>query len=219
VDFHQTKEGDMTDIKSPDYRILLIDDHPAIRTGLNILLKSRNIEVNAEADSKKEALTLLQDKQFDLALLDLTLKDGSGLELLPELRNHGIPALVYTMHEDSEIINQAFQYGALGYVSKQEDAEILFEAIDSIATGKQFVSPCALASLEMNESIQHDPENRLSSRESEIFMLIGKGYGNTEIAEKLGLSRRTVETYCSRIVQKMNLESRKELRKLAISVS
>jgi DNA-binding NarL/FixJ family response regulator len=201
---------------SSNFRILIVDDHPAIRTGVSILLKSRNIDVAAEADSWTEALAILEQDQFDIVLLDLTLKDGSGLNLLPELESRNIYVLVYTMHESSDLIKKALDQGALGYVSKQEETDILFEAIDKVANGKRFLSPCAQRNLKINSGDQK-PEETLSKREKQIFVYIGKGFGSTEIAEKLNLSRSTIETYCTRITHKLNLETRRELRKLAIS--
>jgi len=205
----------MTD-NAHDLRILLLDDHPAVRKGLSILLATRH-SVCAEAKDKVEAMALLDDRDFDIALLDLSLQDGSGLDLLPELEARGIAALIYSMHEDPDIIDRAFRCGALGYVSKQEDADILFAAIETIAAGKRYVSPCAAQCLKQNEGGEQLPEDILSDRERQIFLLMGKGCGNTEIATQLGLSRRTVETYCTRMVNKLDFEGRSELRKYAIS--
>ncbi len=199
--------------------ILLIDDHPAILTGLTMLLGSRGHKVRAEAKNRAQTLDILENQEFDIALLDLTLQDGSGLDLLPELEERDISVLVYTMHEDPEIIDQALRCGALGYVSKQEDTDVLLKAIEVVARGKRFLSPCAIQSLEADDRGEKHPEDALSDRERQIFGLMGKGFGNTEIAEQLHLSRRTVETYCTRMAAKMDFPSRRELRKYAISVS
>lgn len=201
------------------FRILVIDDHPAIRKGLALLLATRGHRVQAEAGSLAEALDVLDDQQFDIALLDLTLQDGNGQDLLPELEARDISSIVYTMHEEADIIERSLHLGALGYVSKQEDEDILFVAIETVAGGKRYLSPCAAQCLEKNQAGEGRLEDVLSDRERQIFLLIGKGFGNTEIAEKLGLSRRTVETYCSRMVRKLDFEGRSDLRKYAISVS
>lgn len=207
----------MTD-KNSALNFILIDDHPAVLKGLGILLATRQHKVCAEANSVAEARSKLNESDYDIALLDLTLQDGSGLALLPDLESLDVAALVYTMHEEADLISRAFGSGALGYVSKQEDTHILFEAIEKVAAGKRYVSPCAAQCLEEGE---REPriEESLSDRENQIFVLMGQGFGNTEIAEKLGLSRRTVETYCNRMVRKFDFEGRKELRKLAISAS
>ncbi|WP_319583532.1 response regulator transcription factor [uncultured Pseudodesulfovibrio sp.] len=195
---------------------ILIDDHPAIRKGLGILLGTRGHSVLYEAAGKAEAQAILKVREFDVALLDLTLQDGSGLDLLPDLEGLNIAALVYSMHEDAELLHRAFRCGALGYVSKQEDADVLFEAIDSIVAGKRYISPRVAQCLEEDRG-EERLEDSLSDREMEIFTLMGKGFGNTEIADQLGLSRRTVETYCNRMVRKFDFDGRKELRKFAIS--
>lgn len=199
--------------------LLLIDDHPAIRKGLSILLGTRHHKVGAEAKSRAEALAILDQHSFDIALLDLTLQDGSGLDLLPELETRDISTLVYTMHEAPEIIDSAFRCGALGYVSKQEEADVLFAAIETVAAGRRYLSPCAVQNLESASSEGVRPEDSLSDRERQIFLLMGQGYGNTEIADKLGISPRTVDTYCTRMVRKWDFEGRAELRKYAISIS
>jgi len=199
-------------------KFILIDDHPAIRKGLEILLGTRRHQICAEANNVAEARAILEAREFDIALLDLTLQDGSGFDLLPDLERLDVAALVYTMHEEAELIERAFRCGAMGYVSKQEDADILFEAIDTVAAGKRYLSPCGGQCLEVNEA-EGRLEDSLSDREKQIFVLMGQGFGNTEIAEKLGLSRRTVETYCNRMAKKFDFDGRKELRKFAISTS
>ena len=198
--------------------LLLIDDHPAIRKGLSILLGTRHHKVAAEAKGRAEALALLDQRHFDIALLDLTLQDGSGLDLLPEMEARGISTLVYTMHEDTEIIDRALRHGALGYVSKQEEEDILFTAIETVAAGNRYLSPCAVQCLEENRTKPHEPTDVLSDRERQVFVMLGKGRGITEIAKVLGLSRRTVETHCNRMVTKLDLQNRAELRKYAISI-
>ncbi|WP_320005889.1 response regulator transcription factor [Maridesulfovibrio sp.] len=207
----------MTDNPSA-LNIILIDDHPAIRKGLGILLGTRQHRISAEVNSLAEARKVLDQQNFDIALLDLSLQDGSGLDLIPDLERLHIAALVYSMHEEAGLIDRAFRSGAIGYVSKQEDADILFEAIDTVLAGKKYLSPCVAQCLEQNEK-EERLEESLSDRERQIFSLMGQGFGNTEIADKLGLSRRTVETYCNRMVSKFDLNGRKELRKYAISAS
>ncbi len=208
----------MTNVDNSPVRVLLIDDHPAIRVGLGILLGTQGYHVCAEARDKADAMDVLERQEFDIALLDLSLQDGNGLELLPELELRGISTLVYTMHEEPEIIADALRSGALGYVSKQEDADILLAAIKTVIRGKRYLSPCAAQCLQAGGRRERGPEDTLSDREKQIFQLMGKGSGSTEIAEELGLSRRTVETYCIRMAKKMDFDDRSELRKYAISV-
>lgn len=199
-------------------RIILIDDHPAVRQGLSILLASRQHQVVGEAEGIADALALVNEKECDIALLDLTLKDGSGLELLSELKAHKISVLVYTMHDDPRTISRAFSQGALGYVTKQEDPDILFKAIDTLMSGKRFMSPYLANILQQTSPKDQFPEDSLSDRERQLFNLMEKGIGNTEIAERMHISPRTVETYFTRITKKLEFKSRRELRKYAASI-
>lgn len=207
----------MTPQQSLIARILLVDDHPAVRQGLRILLATRNHHVDAEAESSTEALAVLDNKEVDVALLDLTLQDCSGLDLLPELEAHGVSAVIYTMHEDPDIISRAFRLGALGYVTKREEPETLFEAIDTVMRGKRYMSPCATQSYKEQQDEGVPPEDVFSDREREIFILMGKGVTNAELAETFEISPRTVETYFSRMVKKLEFKNLRELRKYAIS--
>lgn len=198
--------------------ILLIDDHPAVRQGLSILLAGRGYIVGAEAEGRTDALRLLQERLLDVALLDLTLQDGSGLDLLPELEAHDIAALIYTMHDEPDVVARAFRAGALGYVTKQEEPKVLFSGIEAVARGERYVSPVAAQSLE-EYGEEEDPEDLLSDREKQVFILLGKGVGNIEIAEEFGISPRTVQTYYARMVKKLNLKNIGELRKHAVSAA
>lgn len=200
-------------------RILLVDDHPAVRTGLRMLLAACNHEVVAEAKSYSEALEVIRTLECDVAVLDLTLHDRSGLELLPELEKNNIAALVYSMHEEPSIISRSFRGGALGYVTKREDSAVLLEAIDTILCGKRFMSPYSVEIVDKKKCTAPLLSDLLSDRERQIFDLLSQGLGNTEIAEKLGVSPRTVETYLTRMVNKFGFRGRKELRKHAISES
>ncbi|SDK36633.1 two component transcriptional regulator, LuxR family [Maridesulfovibrio ferrireducens] len=200
-------------------RVLLIDDHPAVLQGLRILLETHSHKVVAEAGSYSETVKSLDVEDYDVALLDLTLQNRSGLELLPELEKRGIAALVYSMHEEPSIIDRAFREGALGYVTKREDPFILLEAIDTILLGKRFLSEYSAKILQEKSIGDQSLEELLSDRERQIFDLMGKGLGNAEIAEKLKISPRTVDTYFTRMVSKLDFENRRDLRKHAISLS
>jgi len=200
-------------------RVLLIDDHPAVRTGMRMLLGTCGHEVVAEAGSCSEAFEIIKKTECDVGMLDLTLNDRSGLELLPELERRNIAALVYSMHEDPTIIDRSFREGALGYVTKREDPAILLEAIESVLNGKRFLSPYSAEIVDKKDEEEQQLSDLLSDRERQIFDLLGQGLSNAEIAEKLDISPRTVETYFTRMVSKLEFDSRKELRKYAISVT
>lgn len=205
-----------TDNQPEGYRILLIDDHPTIRQGMQFFLEVRGNHQISEASSYAETLVMLDKKPFDIAVLDLSLHEHSGIELIPMLEEANVAVLVYSMHEDFSTIDRVFKTGALGYVTKREGTEILLEAINTIAQGKRFVSPFATSAIQQRASKNMPIEDTLSDREREIFYLIGKGIGNAEIAHQLEISTGTVGTYVSRIVQKLDLGNRRALRKYAV---
>lgn len=202
-------------------RILLIDDHPAVRQGLALLLAQDQHQVCGEAGCRDELLQQLATCQADIALLDLLLGDQSGLDLIDDLREQGIPVLVYSMFEDAETIRQAFAFGAQGYVCKREVSDSLLNAVREVLEGGRHVSPFAAQSL--SDSLLSPEalsgEVALSEREQEIIELLGRGCGNQDIADELKLSVRTIESYCARAIDKLGLDGMKELRRHAIKIS
>jgi len=198
--------------------ILLVDDHPAVRQGLTVVLTSNGYVVAGESDSREGALALLDQTRFDLTILDLTLKEGSGLDLLVDLKALDIPALVYSMHESPATIQRALDRGAKGYVTKREEPAILLEGVESVLRGERYVRPSPSATQEVgNPTDTVGMEEGLSRREQQILELMGQGEMNTEIAQALHISARTVETYYLRIMEKFGLANVKELRKFSIS--
>jgi len=201
----------------PPIRILLVDDHPAVRQGLAVLLEPEGI-VCAEAGGRAEALAHLQEDRPDLAIVDLSLDGEDGLTLVADLRERRVPALVYSMHHDARHVGSAFAAGALGYVTKREFQAVLVQAIREVAAGRRFASPVATAALA--ESLTGAPPvdyvARLSSHERKVYELLGQGEGTFEIAAALHVSNHTVETYYERIKLKLNLNGMYELRRHAI---
>ena len=199
-------------------RILLIDDHPAVRQGLALLLSMDNHLVCGEAGNREEMLQQLAECHPDIALLDLSLGKESGLDLIDDLRKIGIPVLVYSFREDAASISKAFAFGAAGYVTKREVASVLLAAVREVLDGLRHVSPVAAQSLA--DSVinlqQPDSDAMLSERELQIVALLGLGFGNQEISEKLAISIRTVESYCARACEKLCIGGMKELRRYAI---
>lgn len=199
-------------------RILLVDDHLAVRQGLAVVLTSKGYVVAGESDSRKGALALLGQTRFDLAVLDLTLKEGNGLDLLVDLKEFDIPALVYSMHESPATMQRALGCGAKGYVTKREEPAILLEGVERVLRGETYVRPSPATTQEAgNPTEAASVEEGLSRRERQILELMGQGEMNTEIAQILRISARTVETYYLRIMDKFGLATVKDLRKFAIS--
>jgi DNA-binding NarL/FixJ family response regulator len=201
---------------APRISILLVDDHPAVRHGLALLLASEHMDVCAQAGGRAEALARIKEHQPGLAIVDLSLNGENGLTLVTDLHQHNIPVLVYSMHNDAPRVQSAFAAGALGYVTKRELDRVLVQAIREVAGGRRFVSPDAAVALAESLKAPEDALAKLSIQEREIYQLLGRGESAAEIAASMQISNRTVESYCSRILVKLNLDGMHELRRHAI---
>ena len=198
-------------------KVLLIDDHPAVRHGLGLVLSSKSHVICGEAGSIGETLEQLESCAADIALLDLSLGEESGLDLVGALRQRGMAVLVYSMHEDSDRIRAALDAGAGGYVSKREMAEVVLVAVDHLLTGASFVSARAAQVLASSVTTEKRDVGALSEREHQILAMLGQGESNSQIAEALSISVRTVETYFDRIRVKVGVDNTRELRRYAIN--
>ncbi|QEM69566.1 response regulator transcription factor [Geobacter sp. FeAm09] len=208
----------MADETGNGTRVFLIDDHPAVRQGLALLLGQKDYAVCGEAGSRAEALEMLDGSPADMALVDLSLGEESGLDLVGDLHARGVAVLIYSMHEDAETIERAFTAGADGYVTKREVSDVLLEAVGDVLAGRRHVSPNAAQSL-ANRVLATPAchrEGLLSERERQIMTMIGLGDTSTDIATSLAISVRTVETYYARIMEKLDLDGMKALRRHAI---
>ncbi len=210
--------------KKKCFSVLLVDDHPIMRDGIAQLISQQSdLQVQGEAGSASEALKLLQKQLPDMAIIDISLKDISGIELIKEIKAQfkPFPILVLSMHPENLYAERAVRAGARGYIMKHEPAEKLLKAIRKVLKGKTYLSP------EMSEKLldsilnipttqEASPIKRLSDRELEVFRLIGKGLKPKQIADKLYLSVKTIETYTLRLKQKLNLNSASDLLQTAI---
>lgn len=205
-------------IKINSAGILLIDDHPAVRQGVALLLSQDGYHICAEAENRRSVFSFLEKNKAELALLDISLGDESGLDLIADMQQFGVATLVYSMHEDPDVIERAFNSGATGYVTKREPADVLLDAVAAVLEGKRYVSPRCALSLANRVLSGPDTENEasLSEREKQVFQMFGQGESIADIADVLSISGRTVESYFSRIMTKLNLSGMKELRRYAI---
>ncbi len=203
---------------SPPIRVLLVDDHPAVRQGLTLLLAPEGIDVCAEAGGRADALARVEERRPDLAIVDLSLDGEDGLALIADLHERDVAVLVYSMHNDARRVGSAFAAGALGYVTKREFHRVLVQAIREVAAGRRFVSPGAAAALaeSLTASPADDAVRNLSAHERKVYELLGQGEGTFEIAAALHISNHTVESYYARILVKLNLNGMYELRRHAI---
>jgi DNA-binding NarL/FixJ family response regulator len=200
-------------------QVLLVDDHPAVREGLALLLARENITVCAEAADCSEALLSAEQAAADVALVDLSLGPESGLDLIADLEARGMSVLVYSMHEDGEHVLRALAAGARGYVTKGEMHRVLTDAIREVAAGREYLGPRAAASLAAQLARAGRRRAALrepSEREREVYRLLGEGATTSEIAAAMKVSIRTVESYCARLMEKLGMDGMKPLRRDAI---
>ena len=196
--------------------IVIADDHAVVRSGLRMLLDAEpGLEVVAEAGTVPDAMRLVRAHRPTVAVLDLNMPGGSGLEAIPELRasTPETAIVVLTMQDDPAFARQALQNGALGFVLKEAADEELLQAVHLAVRGETYLNPRLGAKLAMTPA---GPPDDLSERELEILRLIALGHTNTEIAAQLYLSVRTVETHRAHIQQKLRRTSRAELVRYAL---
>jgi DNA-binding NarL/FixJ family response regulator len=198
--------------------VLLVDDHPAVRQGLALLLAREDITVCAEAEDCAHALLSADQATPHVALVDLSLGPESGLDLIGDLEARGIPVLVYSMHEDGEHVQHALAAGARGYVTKREMHRVLTDAIREVAAGREYLGPRAAASLaaQLARAGRRAALREPSGREREVYRLLGEGVTTSEIATAMNVSIRTVESYCARLMEKLGVDGMKPLRRDAI---
>lgn len=206
----------MTDQPRDPITILLVDDHPAVRQGLHLLFSRAGYRICGEAETVAETTDYLTRQSPDLVLLDISLDQENGFDLLPLLAERNIKVIVYSMHSDAASIEKAFKLGANGYVTKRDAIDALLEAVQEVRADKRHISRQAAKSLAdklLSTTTQSRPEDLLSHREQEIAGFIRKGYTTAEIALNLSISPRTVESYYTRITEKFGLGGMKSLRR------
>jgi DNA-binding NarL/FixJ family response regulator len=205
-------------------KILLVDDHAVVRFGIGQLInKQPDLMVCGEAETAGKALDLIGATTPDLVIVDITLKESSGLELIKNVKIHHpkTPVLVVSMHDESIHGEMAMRAGALGYIMKEEAMEKVLVAIRRVLVGEIYVSD-ALATKLVQQNVQASkahqvsPIERLSDRELEVLRLIGQWKGTRQIAGELHLSIKTIEYYREQIKKKLNLKDASELVKFAI---
>lgn len=206
-------------------RVLIVDDHPAVREGLAIRL-SRHPDLNicGEADNIATALKLIDATDPDIVIVDISLKDGNGLDLIKRLKARGGAArlLVWSMYPDSLYAARAMRAGAMGYINKEQATDRIVEAIRHVLAGKVYLSgPMSERMLQRAVGgevsvADSSPIDILSDRELESFRLIGQGLDTPQMARQMHVSPKTVETYRARIKDKLRLHSGRELIQAAV---
>jgi two-component system response regulator NreC len=216
-------------------KLMLVDDHDVVRTGLRSFLETQSgFEVIAEASTGREALERVKILQPDIVLMDITMPDMDGMEATQKLKNlyPECQVLVLTVHTDKQYFMKMLEAGASGYITKQAAADELVAAIQAVAAGHVYLQPALarwlledyqrLAKNIVSPSPEED-ENKstvdldiLSRRERQVLELVGEGFNNNVIGEKLELSPKTIARHRERIMKKLNMHSRTELVKFAI---
>jgi len=200
--------------------ILVVDDHPIVRAGVRQLIQQVPSAKVQEAETGEEGYRLFQELQPDMVLLDITLPGIGGLEVLRRIRanREGAKVLMFSMHEDPVFASRAMQAGARGYITKNNAADHLVEAIEKVLAGKIYLSADTAQELAMlNIGQGTSALSDLSRRELEILRLLGEGRSMTDISDVLGISYKTVANNLTQIKNKLDISKTAELMRFAIS--
>ncbi|HXN06016.1 MAG TPA: response regulator transcription factor [Nitrospiria bacterium] len=204
--------------------VFIVDDHPLVREWLaNLIHQQPEFLVCGEAEKASSALQAMISLKPDVAIVDISLKEGSGLELIKEIKANlpAVAVIVLSMHDETLYAERAIRAGARGYIMKRETTKRIIEAIRAVLGGKLYVSERLTALfakkfLDGHLPTDGSPIEQLSDRELEVFQLLGQGYETRQVAESLHISMKTVQAYCARIKEKLGLASALELLREAI---
>jgi DNA-binding NarL/FixJ family response regulator len=202
-------------------RLLVADDHAIVRRGLRqIVAEAPDLSVAGEAATADEVLARVEERSWDVVILDLSLPGGNGLDLLGEVkrRRPDLPVLILTVHSEEQYAVRALRAGAAGYLTKESAPEQLVEAVRKVVRGGKYVSPAVAERLAftLGRDVDRPPHEALSDREYQVLRMVASGKTVSEIAEALSLSVKTVSTYRSRILEKMEMKTNAELTHYAI---
>jgi DNA-binding NarL/FixJ family response regulator len=204
-------------------KVFLVDDHPLVRDGLaNLINTEPDLEICGEAGNEAQALALIGTAAPSVAIVDISLENGSGIELIKSLKtwHPGVAVLVLSMHDESLYAERSLHAGARGYIMKREAAKKVVEGIRAVKAGRIYVSEkIAMAMAEKfvgGRTAPVEPVSLLSDRELEVFQLLGSGQNTRQIANHLHVGFKTVQAYCARIKEKLNLANATELLSEAI---
>ncbi|MDY0187750.1 MAG: response regulator transcription factor [Syntrophus sp. (in: bacteria)] len=202
-------------------RILVADDHTIVREGLKqIVGEVDDMTVADEAGNGQEALSKIREGDYDVVLLDISMPGQSGLEVLKDIRAEKpkLPVLILSMHSEEQYAVRALRAGASGYLTKASAPDELIGAIRKVSRGRKYVT-ASLAeklALELGTDTSKPPHEMLSDREYQVMLMLAAGKSVTEIADELCLSVKTISTYRSRVLEKMNMKKNAELTLYAV---
>ncbi|MFA4910193.1 MAG: response regulator transcription factor [Desulfobacteria bacterium] len=201
-------------------RVITVDDHPVVRRGLKqIIAAEQDMQVVGEAENAREAILVIRQTPCDAVVLDITLPDASGLDVLSRLKSERptLPVLIMSIHEEEQYALRVLKAGASGYLMKNSIPEELIKAIRKITSGGKYISP-SLAERLASEFVSPETSlhEKLSDREFQILCLIASGKSLKEIGEALCISGKTVSSYRARILEKMNMKTNADLTRYAL---
>jgi DNA-binding NarL/FixJ family response regulator len=212
----------MNSLGAAKMRVVIIDDHPLVRASLARLINHElDMEVAGEAEEAAPALELIRETEPSLVILDITLRNSNGLNVVKAIKaqNMNLPVLVISMHEESLYAERALRAGASGYITKHQPADEVLEAIRRVIAGNIYLSAHLttnyLKSLTSPTKIAPQAVKTLTDRELQVLELIGRGTAKRHIADALRLGVPTINTHCARIKEKLNLKSGTELQHFA----
>jgi DNA-binding NarL/FixJ family response regulator len=205
-------------------KVFLVDDHPLLREGLaGLINRLPDIKICGEAETAGEALDGISKTKADAAIVDLSLKEGSGIELIKAIRarSPGTAVLVLSMHDERRYAERCIRAGARGYVMKAELATRVVDALRDILAGRIHISEQMRAAfverfVDGTPPLSLSPPDVLSDRELEVFELLGQGFETRRVAEMLGLNIKTIQAFCARIKDKLQLANASELLREAV---
>jgi two-component system invasion response regulator UvrY len=202
-------------------RILIIDDHAVVRDGVKKIFDEQpGLAIFGEASTRLEAIQLAREQDWELAVLDLSLGNQSGLEVLKELKQirPRLPVLILSMHSEEQYARRTFKAGASGYITKDSSRAELAKAVNKVAAGGRYVTSALAERLvvDLGRDADRPPHETLSDREFEVMRFIASGQTVTDIADLLSLSDKTISTYRARLLEKMGMKTNAELTRYAI---
>jgi len=203
------------------YNIAVVDDHAIVRQGLKMLINSKeNLNLIAESDGTDNIVDLCLENKPDLLMLDITLNNTNGIELIKQIKKEipKMPVLIFSMHDENLYAMHAIKAGASGYLHKNQSFEKYIEAIQTVLDGKKYLSPTMVQLIadRIHSGDDENPQDKLSFREFQTLKMLASGLTVSDIAEKLFLSVKTISMYRSRILQKLKLKNNSELISFAI---
>jgi DNA-binding NarL/FixJ family response regulator len=205
-------------------KVVLVDDHPLVREWLATLINQQSdLQVCGEADSAPKAMQVIGAVNPEIAIVDISMEGGSGIELIKNIKasHPDVMVIVLSMHDEALYAERALRAGARGYIMKREATKGVLQAIRCVLGGKLYLSD-KMAMMMAEKFVDGGPKTagsrieKLSDRELEVFQLLGRGYGTRQIGEELHVSFKTVQAFCARIKEKLKLSSATELLREAV---